>query len=135
MTKYLVDENGCLTGKIHLVMRLESQSQANAKFNDDANQAASTTKQPPVLFDKSNLNPTQLKSVGLVLEVSIIEIDAFEMRSVHTFSKNSPFVSVACGKFNETTKVRLLFLLLVTLFTSVSFRRYYQRGIPPIGQT
>lgn len=102
ISKYIVDDKGRLTGKIHIVLRLAPLHPPPDP--SPGREPHPRVQAPPLLFDRDSLHPAQLRSQGLALEMSIIEIDAFEMKSVHTFSRNSPFVGIACGKFSETTK-------------------------------
>ena len=88
-----------MTGKITIIFRLEP---LRLLPTDDNGENAAHS---PVLFaGSSGIDPEALRKKGLVVELTIMEIDSFELRSAHAFSQNSPFVSVSCGKFTDTTK-------------------------------
>ena len=52
------------------------------------------------LFDQSLLKGT---SQGISFKMTIYDIDLINLKNAHSLSKNSPYVSVACGKWSNAT--------------------------------
>ena len=112
-----------MTGKIQVVFRLEAlavepKPEDSYTYPRPSNNGGASAPVPaPLSSDPSQrlamvannsemiASVADLRKSGMAMEITILEIDSFELRGVHTFSKNSPFVSIACGKFTETTKV------------------------------
>ena len=119
-----------MTGKIHLIFKLEPlvnpelylnapspskrknspSSKPQQLANEDANIPTTPSNQSTkaLLFGTEKIDPIELMKNGLALELTILDIDAYQLQAVHTFSRNSPYVSLACGKYSETSKVSIL---------------------------
>jgi len=130
-----LEKNGSTTGKIQIYFQLkplelpdssdELTSSIGANHDDvsmtqqsilrglnAANAANSTAKDTsntmnqPVIFDPNILTVAGGASkMGVSFKVTIHEIDVIDLKNVHPLTKNYPFVSLACGRWNETTSV------------------------------
>ena len=54
------------------------------------------------IFDQSLLTSSASK-LGLSFRMVINEIDIIGLKNAHSISKNSPFISIACGKWSNAT--------------------------------
>lgn len=78
-------------------------------------QQAQTGPQSPgqmPIFDRNLMSAENARKLGLSFNLAIQEIDLIDLKPMHTFAKNCPFVSAACGKWTASTEVKSLFSAL-----------------------
>ena len=108
-----LDNNGNAAGKIQIVLSLQSLDSeditgdlqnTSSPYEDlrDTNIGTDAS----LIFDPQLLSSHSKSSqMGLYFRVTIAEIDVVDLKHVHSFTKNMPYVSAACGKWNEATSV------------------------------
>ena len=136
-----LENNGATTGKIQIYMQLQlydsfdksealsradmtpeqgiergvTAALASNNYPADLSSARKRDSSPPErppIFDANMLNAATATKMGISFRISIQEIDLVDLKSVHPLTKNYPFVSAACGKWNETTSVGKAFFYL-----------------------
>jgi hypothetical protein len=70
-------------------------------------QQAPQTPNGVMIFDRNLISAENARKLGLTFNLGIQEIDLIDLPQMHTFGKNCPFVSAACGKWTASTEVRL----------------------------
>ena len=69
-----------------------------------------------------------------LFNVTVLEISTIELKSVHKFSKNAPYVKLFCENYQQMTKVSsfcrsLFYFTLQTLFNCFSLPLLYESQI------
>ena len=82
--------------------------------SNNPSSSSSAARGRPMFEDvtKSALSPSARAAYGFSVQVDVIEVDVSELKRMHMFQANSPFLIAACGRWEERTKVCNLYTVL-----------------------